>query len=100
MKMNKVQGNKAARGHRDNAQFELSAEQESQVYVAGTFNNWSPTATPLEYHPEIGHFRTSLHLPKGRYEYRFVVNGDWVTDPQCAEWAANEFGSLNSVIHV
>ncbi len=100
MKMDKVQGNRASRGKRDNVQFELSAEPGSQVYVAGTFNNWSPTATPAAYHPESGHFRTSLHLPKGRYEYKFVMNGIWVSDPHCAEWAPNEFGSLNSVIHV
>lgn len=100
MKMDKVQGDKAARGQRDNVQFELSAEPGSQVYVAGTFNNWSPTATPMEHHPESGHFKTSLHLPKGKYEYRFIVNGIWVSDPRCSEWALNEFGALNGVFQV
>ena len=100
MKMDKVQGDKASRGQRDNVQFELSAEPGSKVYVAGTFNNWSPNATPMTHHPESGHFRASLHLPKGRYEYKFIMNGIWVSDPHCAERAPNELGSLNSVIHV
>jgi hypothetical protein len=28
--------------------FELPAEPGSQVFVAGTFNNWNPTANPLK----------------------------------------------------
>jgi len=39
-------------------------------------------------------------LTPGRYEYRFLVDGQWRNDPECAECVANPFGSENCVIHV
>lgn len=100
MKIDKVHGDKVARGQRKNVQFEVSAEPGSRVSVAGTFNNWDPEATPLADNLEIGHYKVSLHIPKGKHEYKFVVNGDWVSDPNCKDSVPNEFGSVNSVICV
>ena len=34
--------------------FELAAEPGSQVFVAGTFNNWNPTANPLKDDLSVG----------------------------------------------
>jgi len=80
--------------------FELSAEPGSQVFVAGTFNNWNPTANPLKDNPNSGHFKAALRVPTGTHEYKFVVNGAWSIDPKCPAWALNPFGGLNSVLHV
>jgi 5'-AMP-activated protein kinase regulatory beta subunit len=80
--------------------FKLSAEPGSQVFVAGTFNNWNPTANPLKDNSGSGHFKASLHVPRGTHEYKFVVNGIWSMDPNCAEEATNAVGSRNSVFHV
>ena len=80
--------------------FELAAEPGSQVAVAGTFNNWSLTATPMKDSPGSGIFKAALRVPAGTHEYKFVVNGVWLTDPRCPEWATSGFGSLNSVVHV
>jgi 1,4-alpha-glucan branching enzyme len=74
------------------------SEPESEVYVAGTFNDWDPKATPL--HRHNGTHRGSLRLPPGRHEYKFVINGVWCADPECPGWVPNEYGSLNSVIEV
>lgn len=81
-------------------QFEICAEPDSKVYVAGTFNNWDPTSHPLKHQPEEGVFCGKIQLPVGKHEYKFVVNGVWQLDPQCPHWAINELGTLNSVIHV
>ena len=81
-------------------QFEIAAEKECKVYIAGTFNNWDPTTHPLDHHPEDGVFRATLHLPVGTHEYKFVVNGVWHMDAKCPHWSMNEHGTLNSVIHV
>src|SRR5262249_40593749 len=53
-----------------------------QVSVAGDFNNWSATATPLkEFGPRWG-WRRIMVLPDGVHHFRFVVNGCiWVEDP-------------------
>jgi len=80
--------------------FEISAEQGSQVFFAGTFNHWDPTAHPLKHDPESGFFRLTLHLAAGEHEYKFVVNGVWHMDAKCPHWAPNAHGTLNSVIHV
>ena len=50
------------------------------VYIAGDFNNWNTTATPMERN-EQGVWSVILRLPPGRYEYKFVVDGNWVADP-------------------
>ena len=41
-----------------------------------------------------------LALPPGVYEYRLVVDGKWLPDPQAGETAPNPFGGLNSVLKV
>ena len=44
-----------------------------------------------------GEFTCTLTLPKGRYEYKFVINGTWCADPECTDWVQNDMGTLNSV---
>jgi 1,4-alpha-glucan branching enzyme len=81
-------------------QFSLSVEPGSRVSVAGTFNNWDPTANPMKDNPGSGHCKATLWLPAGRHEYRFVVNGAWILDADCEDYAPNGYGSLNSVRNV
>ena len=52
------------------------------VYLAGTFNNWGPTAHKMDAPDQGGLFTTRLKLRKGTYEYKFVLEGkDWKADP-------------------
>ena len=39
-------------------------------------------------------------LPPGAYEYKFVVDGEWLTDPGNPEVRPNAFGTYNSVLLV
>lgn len=80
--------------------FQVTTEPGSEVFVAGSFNNWNPTQYRMRDNPGSGHCKTTLVLPAGRHEYKFVVNGEWCADPDCAESAPNDQGSLNSVILV
>jgi 1,4-alpha-glucan branching enzyme len=69
------------------------------VYIAGSFNEWRPTATPMV--PlGGGHWLKELVLPPGVYEYRLVVDGEWMPDPRASETATNPFGESNSVLRV
>ena len=79
--------------------FEISADAGSEVILTGTFNDWSPDSVVLNDRGG-GHFGRSLSLPRGRHEYKFVVNGVWTADPDCPRWEPNAHGSLNSVIIV
>jgi len=81
-------------------QFKLAAAPGSQVSVAGTFNNWDPTANPMKDNPSSGMFKTTLRLPAGRHEYKFIVNGEWCIDPNCSAGVSNDFGDMNSVVIV
>lgn len=57
-------------------------EEVESVHVAGTFNNWSQTAEPLEGPDDEGYYSAAVELKPGQYEYKFVLNGDtWITDP-------------------
>lgn len=78
--------------------FTIKADKGSKVSVAGSFNDWNHEKTQLK--EKAGTFTKSVLLPKGRYEYKFVVNGIWTVDPDCADWVPNGHGSLNSVINV
>ena len=81
-------------------QFEIHAGHVSQVYLAGSFNNWNPREIPLEPVNGDGLFRTTLKLPLGRYEYKFVINDNWTADPSAVESVPNGLGDQNSVITV
>ena len=80
--------------------FELEAEPGRQVFVAGTFNGWDPTANPLMDNPDSGHYQAALRLPPGRHEYKFVITGEWLVDPKCPVCVENGQGAANSVIIV
>jgi 1,4-alpha-glucan branching enzyme len=68
--------------------------------VAGSFNGWDSSRTPLAKDPNGG-WKTTVMLPPGRYEYRFVIDGgQWFSDPGAKESVPNAFGSTNSVVVV
>jgi len=76
--------------------FELSALEAREVYLAGDFNNWDTSTHPMK-KDKKGIWKVSLSLKPGRYEYRFLVDGNWMNDPACSFCVPNEFGSQNCV---
>jgi len=80
-------------------EFILKRLEARSVSVAGTFNDWSVSRTPMSPAPG-GEWMATVWLPAGRYEYRFVVDGQWISDPNARESVQNTFGSTNSVLVV
>jgi len=80
-------------------EFALTLPQARSVAVAGTFNDWDLSRTVMTATPE-GTWKATVWLPAGRYEYRFVVDGQWISDPGARECVENSFGSTNSVLVV
>ncbi len=70
------------------------------MYVAGDFNQWSASATPLPYDNRAGAHGTYLQIPPGRYRYRLIVDGCWKADPFNQHRQVNEYGEMNSVLVV
>lgn len=79
--------------------FEFISPTAQAVAIAGTFNHWHPNVTPML---SLGQNRWAkdLILPTGEYEYCFVVDGQWMPDPQVADAVPNPFGGTNSVLKV
>jgi 1,4-alpha-glucan branching enzyme len=80
-------------------EFMFHHPQSRWVGVAGTFNNWDPKRTPMR-KDSSGNWHTTVTLSPGRHEYRFVADGQWISDPKAKDWVKNSFGSTNSVVSV
>jgi chromosome partitioning protein len=70
------------------------------VQIAGDFNNWQPSKTPLQKVGKSGVWQTKIKLPAGKYRYRLVVDGQWQQDPYNETTESNPFGGFNSVVEV
>ncbi len=80
-------------------EFILHRPQSRSVAVVGTFNEWDVSRTPMKAGPD-GTWKAAVWLPAGRYEYRFIADGEWISDPSARENVQNTFGSTNSVLVV
>ena len=80
--------------------FTVHAERGKDVYVAGDFNGWDPTAKKMAYKARKGIYTATLKLAAGDHQYKFVIDGTWCADPENANAVANDQGTFNSVITV
>ncbi|NLE59191.1 MAG: AAA family ATPase [Planctomycetes bacterium] len=80
--------------------FATQAPGATNVAIAGDFNNWQPEATLMERNGDGNSFVALLPLPPGRYRYRYVIDGQWKSDPHNEYVESNPFGELNSVVEV
>jgi chromosome partitioning protein len=80
--------------------FVQPAHSGERIAVAGDFNRWSPTATPLRHNAKLGVAETLVTLAPGAHQYRIVRDGRWVTDPYNERREPNPHGEDNSVVHV
>jgi anti-sigma factor RsiW len=79
----------------------LSAPGAASVAVVGDFNGWNPQRNLMVRSNRQGEWRGRLRLPRGTYQYSFVIDGtSWVKDPQARTHLADGFGGVNSVMVV
>jgi 1,4-alpha-glucan branching enzyme len=69
------------------------------INVVGDFCDWQTDRCPMK-KDKTGVWKATIVLAPGRYEYLFVVDGQWVSDPNCVERAKNAFGGDNCVLYV
>jgi hypothetical protein len=70
------------------------------VRLAGDFNGWVPDGgVVLKVHDDGG-WTKFVPLEPGRYRYKLVVDGRWLTDPLNPRTEPNDLGSLNSVMEI
>ena len=90
----------------NNTVFSCDSDTARAIFLAGSFNDWNPAATPMA-REGSRHWAVTLPLPPGRYEYKFVVDGEWCCEPgctateiQCPHCVTNESGTMNRVLEV
>jgi 1,4-alpha-glucan branching enzyme len=84
----------------------VAAPDAREVHVAGSFNGWDPSSTPLARNGS-DQWTAQLQLSPGRHEYKFVVDGQWCCEPGCDRaysgcptCTPNPFGTMNRVLTV
>ena len=68
-----------------------------QVELAADFTGWKPTALKKQ---KDGSFAGTFDVPDGHQEYKFIIEGQWIVDPDNSHWALNAYGTLNSVVEM
>jgi 1,4-alpha-glucan branching enzyme len=86
------------RNHK-NQTFRLDAPEAHEVLLAGDFTNWQQDAIPMR-RQNGGSWTATVALQVGEHSYRFIVDGEWRDDPQCARRAPNPFGTQDMVAQV
>jgi 1,4-alpha-glucan branching enzyme len=79
--------------------FAVEAPKAKKVCLVGDFNDWDGGRHPMK-RSQSGKWEKIAVLAPGRYEYRFLVDGEWWNDPENDDRCFNCFGSQNDVIHV
>ena len=81
-------------------EFIYDAPDASYVKIAGTFNNWNTSEESLMERNKDGTWSKCVFLSPGTYQYRFLIDDEWVADQNNANQVNNPFGGKNSVIKI
>ena len=80
--------------------FALQRPHARRVAVVGDFDDWSPTAVPMQRGPG-GTWTATVSITPGRHGYAFVVDDTvWVTDPRAPVVRDPDYGRDHSVVVV
>jgi 1,4-alpha-glucan branching enzyme len=71
--------------------------QGRQGAVAGDFSQWKQVKMERQ---SDGSFVAAVAVGPGVYQYKFVVDGSWQTDPDNSSFAISAMGTVNSVAHL
>lgn len=69
----------------------------NEVFIKGSFNAW--TEQPLKKEKE-NFWSITIPIPAGKYQYGFVVDGKYITDPKNPNKITTPEGFVNSLLHI
>ena len=78
--------------------YKIYFRMPKEVYICGEFDGWKEKH-PLQYYDNISMWSCDLNIRKGRYLYKYIVDGNW-------EINQNDFsisgidGNVNNVIYI
>lgn len=73
-------------------------DPQLKTSVAGSFNGWNAQKNRLEYNKNISAYTCTLLLKPGLYQYKFVVNDNWIYDKDNPDKSSDGFGGFNSIL--
>jgi 1,4-alpha-glucan branching enzyme len=76
--------------------FSLLAPEAQTVMLAADFNEWGQNPISMK-KQKGGQWKTTVSLPRGSYQYLFLVDGQWRDDPKCSTRMPNPYGGENCV---
>ena len=76
--------------------FTILAPEARSVKVVGEFSDWQHRPVELK-KLKSGQWKATLSLEEGKYQYRYLVDGQWHDDPNCPTRVPNGFGGENCV---
>jgi excisionase family DNA binding protein len=80
-----------------NTTFRLKGHAGAQVVaLAGSFNDWDPAQ--IIFAREGDEWVSRIDLLPGRHAYKFVVDGEWMIDPDNPHAEGDGRGNINSVL--
>ena len=82
-----------------NTTFRLKGHPDARIVaVAGNFNDWNQSQ--FLFAKEGDEWVCRIDLLPGRYLYKFIVDGNWITDPSNTSDEDDGNGNINSVLIV
>ena len=82
-----------------NTSFRLKGYPNARIVaVAGSFNEWNQSQVLCA--KESAEWVCRLELAPGKYTYKFIIDGDWILDPDNPTTEDDERGFTNSVLVV
>lgn len=76
--------------------FTIDAPDAERVQLVGDFNGWALDGNEMKSSGRI--WKKVVKLQPGRYQYRYVVDGRWQSDPSNAAVEPCPYGGHNSVL--
>lgn len=87
------------RKHRK-TRFVFHGPRASRVQIVGNFNNWAQSEDYYMQRREDGTWSKEIILAPGVYQYKFLVDDEWMEDQNNPNVIEDPFGGRNSVIEV
>jgi len=78
--------------------FDSKDKKYQTVQLAGAMNGWNPKVS--NFTKKEDQWILDLFLPQGKFQYKLVLDGKWVLDPNNPIQVDNNVGGLNSLLTV
>ena len=86
----------------DGVVFNFKPERKGNIYLPANFNDWNPANDKyvLKDDDGDGMWSITVKLGPGSYQYKFVIEGQWIKDPHSPSDAPDGFGGRNGKFDV